>query len=154
MTLGRFTVGPLNHSTVGFDRFFDTFDTLLTEKPVSYPPHNTIKLDENRYQIELAVAGFNEDEITIDVLKNKLTIKGAKTSTVANREYLHHGIANRSFERIVTLSDTVRVNGATLKDGILTVDFENIIPEELQPKRIYINAVSVPNIPGAQLLQE
>jgi molecular chaperone IbpA len=154
MTLGRFTAGPLNYSTVGFDRFFDTFDTLLTEKPVSYPPHNTIKIDENCYQIELAVAGFDEDELTIDVLKNKLTIKGAKKAGTTNRQYLHQGIANRSFERIVTLSDTVRVNGATLKAGILTVDFENVVPEELQPKRIFINAINVTNIPGTQLLQE
>ena len=116
MTTLRFT--HLYPSVVGFDRLLDTFDTMLTEKPTTFPPHNIVKVDENNYLVELAVAGFNESEITIEVLKNTLTIKGEKDLD-DTRNYLHRGIGTRTFRKTVTLAETVQVDGASLDDGIL-----------------------------------
>ena len=145
MTL-RFT--HLYPSVVGFDRLLDTFDTMLTEKPTTFPPHNIVKVDENNYLVELAVAGFNESEITIEVLKNTLTIKGEKDLD-DTRNYLHRGIGTRTFKKTVTLAETVQVDGASLENGILTVKLVNIVPVEKLPVKIAINTVSKP-----QLLQE
>ena len=145
MTL-RFT--HLYPSVVGFDRLLDTFDTMLTEKPTTFPPHNIVKVDENNYLVELAVAGFNESEITIEVLKNTLTIKGEKDLD-DTRNYLHRGIGTRTFKKTVTLAETVQVDGASLESGILTVKLVNIVPVEKLPVKIAINTVSKP-----QLLQE
>jgi len=145
MTL-RFT--HLYPSVVGFDRLLDTFDTMLTEKPTTFPPHNIVKVDENNYLVELAVAGFNESEVTIEVLKNTLTIKGEKDLD-DTRNYLHRGIGTRTFRKTVTLAETVQVDGASLDDGILTVKLVNIVPVEKLPVKIAINTVSKP-----QLLQE
>ena len=146
MTTLRFT--HLYPSVVGFDRLLDTFDTMLTEKPTTVPPHNIVKVDENNYLVELAVAGFNESEITIEVLKNTLTIKGEKDLD-DTRNYLHRGIGTRTFKKTVTLAETVQVDGASLENGILTVKLVNIVPVEKQPVKIAINTVSKP-----QLLQE
>lgn len=145
MTL-RFT--HLYPSVVGFDRLLDTFDTMLTEKPTTFPPHNIVKVDENNYLVELAVAGFNESEVTIEVLKNTLTIKGEKDLD-DTRNYLHRGIGTRTFKKTVTLAETVQVDGASLENGILTVKLVNIVPVEKLPVKIAINTVSKP-----QLLQE
>ena len=146
MTTLRFT--HLYPSVVGFDRLLDTFDTMLTEKPTTFPPHNIVKVDENNYLVELAVAGFNESEITIEVLKNTLTIKGEKDLD-DTRNYLHRGSGTRTFRKTVTLAETVQVDGASLDDGILTVKLVNIVPVEKLPVKIAINTVSKP-----QLLQE
>ena len=146
MTTLRFT--HLYPSVVGFDRLLDTFDTMLTEKPTTFPPHNIVKVDENNYLVELAVAGFNESEVTIEVLKNTLTIKGEKDLD-DTRNYLHRGIGTRTFKKTVTLAETVQVDGASLENGILTVKLVNIVPVEKQPVKIAINTVSKP-----QLLQE
>ena len=145
MTL-RFT--HLYPSVVGFDRLLDTFDTMLTEKPTTFPPHNIVKVDENNYLVELAVAGFDESEVTIEVLKNTLTIKGEKDLD-DTRNYLHRGIGTRTFKKTVTLAETVQVDGASLENGILTVKLVNIVPVEKLPVKIAINTVSKP-----QLLQE
>ena len=146
MTTLRFT--HLYPSVVGFDRLLDTFDTMLTEKPTTFPPHNIVKVDENNYLVELAVAGFDESEVTIEVLKNTLTIKGEKDLD-DTRNYLHRGIGTRTFKKTVTLAETVQVDGASLENGILTVKLVNIVPVEKLPVKIAINTVSKP-----QLLQE
>jgi molecular chaperone IbpA len=146
MTL-RFT--HLYPSVVGFDQLLDTFDTMLTEKHITFPPHNIVKVDENNYLVELAVAGFNESEITIEVLKNTLTIKGEKENLGDGRQYMHRGIGTRTFKKTVTLAETVQVDGASLESGILTVKLVNIVPVEKQPVKIAINTVS-----KQQLLQE
>ena len=146
MTTLRFT--HLYPSVVGFDQLLDTFDTMLTEKPITFPPHNIVKVDENNYLVELAVAGFNESEITIEVLKNTLTIKGEKDLD-DTRNYLHRGIGTRTFRKTVKLAETVQVDGASLDNGILTLKLVNIVPVEKLPVKIAINTVSKP-----QLLQE
>jgi len=135
----RVQFGQLLPSTVGFDHFFDAIETLSADKYTStFPPHNIVKIDENNYLVELAIAGFSDDDISIEVVKNQLEISGKKTDKDENRSYLHHGIGTRSFKKTVHMADTVQVKGASLSDGILTIELENIVPEENLPKRIPI----------------
>jgi molecular chaperone IbpA len=155
MTLGRISFGPLHHSTLGFDRFFDDVEKLLSmegQKTISnFPPHNIIKVDDTRYVVELAVAGFSKDEIDISVNQGELTVKGEK-SDVDKVQYLHKGIGTRSFTKTLTIADTIEVKGAEFKDGILRIGLENIIPENKKPRKIEIGESLKEFKP--QLLQE
>ena len=135
---GRFGPSILNH-TLGFENFIRDVENILNDaKPVgNFPPHNIIKLDENKYVVELAVAGFSKDDIDIQVQDNTLTIKGEKQEK-EGYEYLHRGIGTRSFTKTITIADTIEVKGAEYKDGILRVGLENIIPEHKKPRKIEI----------------
>lgn len=138
MTLGRINFGPLVPTTIGFDRLFDALESIERNTTnTTYPPHNIVKVDDNNYVVELAVAGFKEDEIEIEKVKNELVIKGEKKDD-DTRTFLHRGIAARTFRKTVQLASSVQVNGASLQDGILSVELENIIPKEDLPKRIPI----------------
>ena len=136
---GRFGPSILNH-TLGFENFIRDVEAILNDaKPVTnFPPHNIIKADENKYVVELAVAGFGKDEIDIHVQENTLTIKGEKQEGTPNLEYLHRGIGTRSFTKTITIADTIEVKGAEYKDGILRVGLENIVPEHKKPRKIEI----------------
>ena len=136
---GRFGPSILNH-TLGFENFIRDVENILNDaKPVgNFPPHNIIKLDDNKYVVELAVAGFSKDDIDIQVKENILTITGEKKEGTPNFEYLHRGIGTRSFTKTITISDTMVVHGAEFKDGILRVGIENVIPEERKPRKIEI----------------
>lgn len=127
-------------STVGFDRLLSTLDEALNipEKVLtSYPPYNIAKISEDKYVIELAVAGFKREEIDITLEDNKLTVQGnAKKDEDGNKTYYHRGIALRNFTRVFTLADTVVVNSADLVDGMLVVELQNIIPENKKPRKI------------------
>ena len=140
MTVGRIAFGPLFHQTLGFENFLRDVESILNEtKPVNnFPPHNIIKIDDNKYAVELAVAGFSKDEIDIQVQENTLTIKGEKIEGTPNLEYLHRGIGTRSFTKSITIADTIEVKGAEYIDGILRVGLENIIPEHKKPRKIEI----------------
>ena len=140
MTVGRIAFGPLFHQTLGFENFIRDVESILNEtKPVNnFPPHNIIKLDDNKYAVELAVAGFSKDEIDIQVQENTLTIKGEKIEGTPNLEYLHRGIGTRSFTKSITIADTIEVKGAEYKDGILRIGLENIVPEHKKPRKIEI----------------
>ena len=142
MTLGRISFGPLAHTTLGFERFFDDVERLLStdvqKVSASFPPHNILKLDDNRYVVELAVAGFSKDEIEIEVADGTLTIKGDKKEKLDEVQYLHRGIGTRSFTKTLTVADTIEVKGAEFKDGILKIGLENIIPEHKKPRKIEI----------------
>ena len=135
----RIAFGPLFHQTLGFENFIRDVETLLNDtKPVNnFPPHNIIKADENKYVVELAVAGFSKNEIDIQVQDNTLTIKGEKQEK-EGYEYLHRGIGTRSFTKTITIADTIEVKGAEFKDGILRIGLENIIPEHKKPRKIEI----------------
>jgi molecular chaperone IbpA len=135
---GRFGPMILNQ-TLGFENFIRDVETILndTKPTTNFPPHNIIKLDENKYVVELAVAGFGKDEIDIHVQNNTLTIKGEKLEK-EGYEYLHRGIGTRSFTKSITIADTIEVKGAEYKDGILRVGLENIIPEHKKPRKIEI----------------
>jgi molecular chaperone IbpA len=156
MTLGHISFSPLNHSTLGFDRFFDEAERLLKVNSrtltTSFPPHNIIKLDDLRYLVELAVAGFSKDEIEISVDSGNLIIKGEKKEKDTNVQYLHRGIGTRSFTKTLTVADTVEVRGAEFTDGILRIALENIIPDSKKPRKIEIGK-SLPEF-KPQLLQE
>jgi molecular chaperone IbpA len=156
MTVGRISFGPLAHTTLGFERFFDDVERLLASDvakvSTSFPPHNILKLDESHYVVELAVAGFSKSEIQITVEDGTLTIKGEKKDKDAEIQYLHRGIGTRSFTKTLTVTDTIEVKGAEFKDGILRIGLENIIPEHKKPRKIEIGSDLKEFKP--QLLQE
>jgi molecular chaperone IbpA len=156
MTLGRISFGPLAHTTLGFERFFDDVEKLLASDVAkvssSFPPHNIIKLDESRYVVELAIAGFSKNEIEISVEDGTLTVKGEKQEKETGVQYLHKGIGTRSFTKSLTIADTVEVKGAEFKDGILRIGLENVIPEHKKPRKIEIGSELKEFKP--QLLQE
>jgi molecular chaperone IbpA len=131
---------PLYRSTVGFDRLFNLLDSVggYDQAPTAYPPYNIERVGENEYRITMAVAGFAEDEITVDVKEQTLNISGAKKAEEKEREYLHRGIAARSFERRFQLADHVEVKGADLQDGLLHIDLVRNVPERLKPRSIAI----------------
>lgn len=141
--LGRISFGPLVPSTLGFERFFDDVEKMLDaaemKQPTStFPPHNIVKLDDNRYVVELAVAGFAKDEIDVTIADGNLTIKGSKAEKNENVMYIHRGIGTRSFTKTIKVADTIEVQGAEYKDGILRIGLENIIPEHKKPRKIEI----------------
>jgi len=132
---------PLYRSTVGFDRLASMLDsTLRTEQGnTTYPPYDIEVLDDRRYTISLAVAGFTRDEIAIHVDRGVLTISGGKHEDKSQRNFLYQGIATCAFERKFNLADHVKINGATLNNGMLTIDLKHELPEAMKPKRIEIN---------------
>lgn len=134
---------PLYRSSIGFDRFGSLLDSALrSEQSAGYPPYNIEVVDENEYAITLALAGFDEADIDIQTEKGVLTIKGKKESVQEDKQFLHQGIANRSFERKFNLADHVEVQGARLEKGLLTINLLREIPEAMKPKKILINQAS------------
>ena len=135
-------LSPLYRTIVGFDRLADMIDTASRQESGSgYPPYNIEQLGENDYRIELAVAGFGEDELDVEVQENVLTVSGERAEdNGAERNYLHRGIAERAFERRFHLADHIRVRGAELRNGLLSIELEREIPEEKKPRRIAINS--------------
>ncbi|WP_315925357.1 Hsp20 family protein [Mesorhizobium sp. SP-1A] len=136
---------PLYRSTVGFDRLFTMLDSLAQpEGAQTYPPYNIERTGENSYRISMAVAGFSDDEISIEAHRNVLTVKGERKEEgdKEGSELLYRGIASRSFERRFQLADHVDVVGATLKNGLLHIDLKRNIPEELKPRKIAISSAS------------
>ena len=137
----QFDLAPLYRNTVGFDRLFSMLDQLVSVDSVpAYPPYNIERTGENAYRISVAVAGFTDQDLTIEVKEQALTIRGEKTvSDERKAEVLHQGIAARSFERRFQLADGVQVTGAGLENGLLHVDLVREIPEAKKPKMIPIN---------------
>lgn len=140
LTLRSLDIPSIHKFAVGFDQMFDELMRNTSNTQTSnYPPYNIVKHSENRFSIELAVAGFKQGDIDITVEKNQLNVKGEKSISLGeNFEYLHRGISARNFYRTWTLADHVEVIGAVVEDGILTIQLERKIPEELQPKKIEI----------------
>ena len=127
--------------SVGFDDLFDHFNNTLEytgKQPTSYPPYNINKLDDFNYQIEMALAGFSKKDIEIKSADSQLTIKSVESDDKDEKETLHRGISKRKFSRTFTLADDIKVNGAELKDGMLLIDLEKIVPEEKKPRTIDI----------------
>lgn len=133
---------PLYRSTVGFDRLFNLLGTTLRddEPQLSYPPYNIEVTGEDKYRVTLAVAGFTRDELTIEQRQNTLVVSGKRSNGQEQRQYLHRGIAARSFERRIGLADHVKVAGASLENGLLHIDLAREVPEEAKPRRIDIGA--------------
>jgi molecular chaperone IbpA len=135
-----FNIAPLYRSTVGFDRLFQLLDGIASYDAESYPPYNIEKLGDNEYRVTMAVAGFGEDDIKIELKQQTLSITGAKKNDEKQRSFLHRGIASRAFERKFQLADYVEVKGASLSNGLLHVDLVRNVPEKLKPRTIAIES--------------
>jgi len=132
-------VNQIHRQAIGFDSLFDQLNRqFANSKSDNYPPHNVVKLDDTHYVIEVAVAGFAEDEIDVELKENVLTVKGEQAKREEEVEYLHKGISARNFTRTFPLAEHIEVRGATVKNGILAIALEQIVPEEDKPKKIAI----------------
>lgn len=135
----NFDLSPLYRSAIGFDRLANMLDAASrNEQQPSYPPYNIELTGENAYRISMAVAGFSQDELEILSENGNLVIRGKKAEEQVERQYLYQGIAARNFERRFQLADHVRVESATIADGLLHVDLVREIPEAMKPRRIEI----------------
>jgi molecular chaperone IbpA len=137
---------PLYRSTVGFDRVFDLLDNVGKAETGGYPPYNIERLDENNYRVTLAVAGFGEDELDVELHQNTLTVTGSRGDTDEGRTFLYQGIAGRSFQRRFQLAEHVEVAGASLVNGLLNVELRREIPEAMKPRKIDISGGKVRNV--------
>ncbi len=135
-----FDFAPLYRATVGFDQIADMMDRVLTNdvSQPSYPPYNIEKTADDAYRISIAVAGFSDEDLTVEVKDGALIVAAKKADEDTSRTYLHRGIATRAFQRRFHLADHVRVTGASHFDGMLHIDLEREIPEALKPRRIEI----------------
>ena len=134
-------LSPLYRSSIGFDRMGSLLDSALRSQKtaVGYPPYDIEATGDDRYAITLAVAGFEEAELDIQVEKGELRVRGKKADEEVEKNYLYRGIANRAFERKFNLADHIEVNGAELKNGLLTIRLVKEVPEAMKPKSIAIN---------------
>jgi molecular chaperone IbpA len=142
----RIDYSPFFRSTVGFDRLIGLLESASEQ---GYPPFNIERSDENNYRVTVAVAGFAEKDLSVDVKDRVLTVAGKREES-DKPAYLHQGIAGRGFERSFQLAEHVEVKGARLENGLLHVELERIVPEEKKPRRIVINAPELKTIAGAK----
>ena len=136
----NFDLAPLYRATVGFDQIADMFDRVLSGEVTqsTYPPYNIEKTADDAYRISIAVAGFSDADLAVEVKDGALIVSARKADEDESRVFLHRGIATRAFERRFQLADHVRVVGATHTDGMLHIDLQREIPEALKPRRIAI----------------
>lgn len=139
-TLRTFDLPAIHRQAIGFDQLFAQLDRHFanSKSDGNYPPHNVVRVDETHYLIEVAVAGFAENQIDVELKDHVLTVRGEKDKSDTEPEYLHRGISARNFVRTFPLAENVEVRGATVKNGILTIALEQIVPEESKPKKIAI----------------
>lgn len=142
------SLGNLPHS-IGFENIINQLDYLFDfEKNIpSYPPHNIIRIDEYKYIVQFALAGFTKDELELQIEDSKLIVKGNKKESIDNLEYIHKGIGTRAFTKSIPIIDTVEVEYASYENGILSVGLINNIPEHKKPKSIEITSGSIEDIP-------
>lgn len=140
-----FDFAPLHRATIGFDQIADLMDRVMTNDAPqqTYPPYNIEKIADDAYRISIAVAGFAEADLDVEVKENALIVSAGKADEAEQRSYLHRGIATRAFERRFHLADHVRVTGASHVDGMLHIDLQREIPEALKPRRIDIASTKV-----------
>lgn len=146
-SMRSYDLTPFMRSTVGFDRLFnELIDGATKLETGGYPPYNIELVDENHYQITLAVAGFADDEIDIEVVDRDLRVTGSrKTDEGAERQFLHQGIAGRNFDRRFRLAEHVHVVGANLENGLLNIELEREIPEAMKPRKVEISKTAKPS---------
>jgi len=147
-----FDFSPLYRSSIGFDRVFDLLENASRVTTIdNWPPYDIIKTGEDDYRISMAVAGFSEDELTITQDQNMLVLSGQKANEDEG-QYLHRGIAGRTFQRRFELADHVKVTGAGLANGLLTVELKREVPEEMKPRRIAITTeAALPTIESKRI---
>jgi molecular chaperone IbpA len=140
-----FDFSPYYRATVGFDRIFDLLDSVAGQAGASgYPPYDIEKAGDDSYRIVMAVAGFTEAELNVTQKESELLVSGKAQAPAAEKEYLYRGIAGRDFERRFQLADHVRVMGARLSNGMLSIDLKREIPEEKKARAIRIEATASP----------
>lgn len=139
-----FDFAPLHRATIGFDQIADLMDRVLSSEvsQPSYPPYNIEKTSDDAYRISIAVAGFSEKDLSVEVKENTLVVAARKAEEEGEKTYLHRGIATRAFERRFTLADHVRVTGATHENGMLHIELVREVPETLKPRKIEIKSSS------------
>jgi len=143
-----FDFAPLYRSTVGFDRLFELIDQAARVEPMtSWPPYNIEKTADDAYRITLAVAGFAQDEIELTQNDTVLLVTGQKKPDESERQFLHRGIAARQFRQTFNLADHVKVTGAAMENGLLTIDLVRQMPEALKPRRITIGSKGAADAP-------
>ncbi|WP_145931301.1 small heat shock chaperone IbpA [Yersinia bercovieri] len=131
-------LAPLYRSAIGFDRLFNLLESGQNQSNGGYPPYNVELVDDNNYRIAIAVAGFAEQELEITTQDNILIVRGSHAGEPVQRTYLYQGIAERNFERKFQLAEHVKIKGANLVNGLLYIDLERVVPENLKPRRIEI----------------
>jgi molecular chaperone IbpA len=141
----RYDWTPLWRSTIGFDRLFDVLDEVQRTAEETYPPYNIERLDENRFQISVALAGFSPDEVALTTEQNVLTLEGRKAEK-DEKTFLHRGISTRSFKRQFTLADHVEVKKARFENGLLMIELQREIPEAMKTRRIPINGATASHV--------
>lgn len=136
----NFDLAPLYRATVGFDQMADLMDRVLTDtaSTPSYPPYNIEKTADDAWRISIAVAGFSEDDLKVELRENALYVSARKAADDAEKTYLHRGIANRAFERRFALADHVHATAASHVNGMLHIDLVREVPEALKPRQIAI----------------
>jgi molecular chaperone IbpA len=151
MSMTTIDFSPLFRSMIGFDRLSNALETAYRTEPGGYPPYNVEVRGDNDYRITMAVAGFAEQELSLEVNENVLTVSGARAEEEkTDAKYLYRGIANRSFERKFQLADYVRVVDARLENGLLHVELRREIPEALKPRKIEIRSDTSTLIEGSK----
>jgi molecular chaperone IbpA len=152
MSMTTIDFSPLFRSMIGFDRLSSALETAYRTEPGGYPPYNVEVHGENDYRVTMAVAGFSQDDLEIEVTDNVLRVSGARAEQDKDQEtrYLYRGIANRSFERKFQLADYVRVVDARLENGLLHIDLRREIPEAMKPRKIEIRGDDARLIEGRQ----
>ena len=140
MSMRNFDFSPLCPTTIGFDHLSSLLNSIHSSdtNTTSYPPYNIELINENKYQITMAISGFQKDELSIQSEKQTLTVKGERSDQELNRKFLHKGIAARNFERRFQVADHVEIQNATLSNGLLHIDLVREIPEAMKPKSIPI----------------
>jgi molecular chaperone IbpA len=143
LTIGRIDLAPLTRFSIGFDEVFEQLARTheqLSNTQMNYPPYNIIKYGPNQFAIEIAVAGFDLEEIDISVEDNNLTVAGEKSANTEEFTYVHKGISTRSFKRTWPLGEHVEVKDAVIKNGMLTVKLERIVPDSMKPRKVAITS--------------
>lgn len=139
----RIDLSPYRRSTVGFDRLFNLLETgNVADSAEGYPPFDIVRESDDSYRITLAVAGFHPDEIEIVAQQNQLSVSGNKADEKADTQYIHRGIATRSFDRRFQLADFVEVRSANFQDGLLSISLQRVVPEAMKPRKIEIGQAS------------
>ena len=143
----QFDLAPLYRSTVGFDRLFSALDQFAGEAaPTGYPPYDIERTGTDAYRITLAVAGFTQDQLSVETKEGVLTVRGERAAPEGERRFLHQGISARPFERRFRLADHVSVTEASLSDGLLHVGLVREVPEAAKPRRVSISTGDAPRV--------
>ena len=140
--LVRFDTNALNRALVGFDSLFDNFEQRFANQiQQNYPPYNILKRDEDTYEIEIAVTGFDKDEVVVEIDQNNLVVRGQrKEADLVEPTYLHRSLATRDFTRSWTLAEHMEVGEGRIKNGVLTIELKRVVPDSLKPRVLKLKA--------------